>query len=214
RHLITNLNVGVLPEVVVSPPYVFLPLVKDLLRPDFHIAAQNYWVKKGGAFTGEVSAEMLDNMSIPWVIPGHFERRALLNESNEFVRDKVAYALSQGLKVIACIGETLKQRESGSTMDVVTAQTKAISGTYFNVWTFIYDCWAPVVQDLGTIWECTSHKIALLCHMVVMLRKIVMARESMHGASPCVGDNDDGEPEGDDDVHMNDVRKSIRNELV
>ncbi|KAI7992841.1 hypothetical protein LOK49_LG12G02850 [Camellia lanceoleosa] len=88
---------------------------------------QNCWVKKGGAFTGEVSAEMLVKMGIPWVILGHSERRALLNESNEFVGDKVAYALSQGLKVIACIGETLEQRESGSTMDVVTAQTKAIS---------------------------------------------------------------------------------------
>ncbi|CAL5412907.1 unnamed protein product [Camellia sinensis] len=105
--------VGNVVEVVVSP-YVFLPLVKDLLRPNFHIAAQNCWVKKGGAFTGEVSAEMLVNMGIPWVILGHSEMRALLNKSNE---------------VIACIGETLEQRELGSTMDVVTAQTKAISGS-------------------------------------------------------------------------------------
>ncbi|KAI8008095.1 Triosephosphate isomerase, cytosolic [Camellia lanceoleosa] len=97
-------------QVVVSPPYVFLPLVKDLLRPDFHIAAQNCWVKKGGTFTGEVRYEMLVNMGIPWVILGHFERRALLNESNKFVGDKVAYALSQGLKVIACIGETRAAR--------------------------------------------------------------------------------------------------------
>lgn len=51
--------------------------------------------------------------------------------SFQFIGDKVAYALSQGLKVIACVGETLEQRESGSTMDVVAAQTKAISGTYF-----------------------------------------------------------------------------------
>ncbi|THF93852.1 hypothetical protein TEA_011628 [Camellia sinensis var. sinensis] len=90
---------------------MFLPLVKDLLRPDFHIAAQNCWVKKRGAFAGEVrrflvlwlkdNVEMLVNMGIPWVILGHSERRALLNESNEFVGDKVAYALSQGLKLIA-----------------------------------------------------------------------------------------------------------------
>ncbi|KAF5940507.1 hypothetical protein HYC85_021674 [Camellia sinensis] len=115
------------PEVVVSPSYVFLPLVKDLLRPDFHIAAQNCWVKKGGAFTGEVRDARQYGHSL-----GHSERRALLNESNEFVGDKVAYALSQGLKVIACIGETLEQRESGSTMDVVTAQTKAISAETLN----------------------------------------------------------------------------------
>ncbi|KAH0853483.1 hypothetical protein HID58_090654 [Brassica napus] len=70
---------------------------------------------------------MLVNLDMPWFILGHSERRALLNESNEFFGDKVAYALAQGLKVIACVGETLEQREAGSTMDVVAAQTKAIA---------------------------------------------------------------------------------------
>ncbi|CAN1282827.1 Triosephosphate isomerase, cytosolic, partial [Linum perenne] len=115
-----------LAEVVVSPPYVFLPVVKGLLRPDFKVAAQNCWVRKGGAFTGEISAEMLLNLDIPWVILGHSERRALLNESDDFVGDKVAYALSQGLKVIACIGETLEQRESGATLEVHAALRKCI----------------------------------------------------------------------------------------
>ena len=110
-----------------SPPFVFLPLVQSSLRSEFHVAAQNCWVKKGGAFTGEISAEMLGNLGIPWVILGHSERRALLGESNELVGDKVAYALSQGLKVIACVGEPLEQREAGSTMDVVATQTKAIA---------------------------------------------------------------------------------------
>ncbi|XP_052627069.1 uncharacterized protein LOC128133607 [Lactuca sativa] len=118
-------------EVVVSPPFVFLTSVKSELRPEIQVAAQNCWVKKGGAFTGEVSAEMLANLGVPWVILGHSERRALLNETNEFVGDKVAYALSQGLKVIACVGETLEQREAGTTMEVVAAQTKAIAGNYF-----------------------------------------------------------------------------------
>ncbi|CAI9293860.1 unnamed protein product [Lactuca saligna] len=75
-----------------------------------------------------MNAEMLANLGVPWVILGHSERRALLNETNEFVGDKVAYALSQGLKVIACVGETLEQREAGTTMEVVAAQTKAIAG--------------------------------------------------------------------------------------
>uniref|UniRef100_A0A803R1Y1 Triosephosphate isomerase, cytosolic n=1 Tax=Cannabis sativa TaxID=3483 RepID=A0A803R1Y1_CANSA len=100
KKIINTLNEAQVPsqdvvEVVVSPPYVFLPTVKSLLRPDFHVAAQNCWVKKGGAFTGEVSAEMLVNLDIPWVIVGHSERRLILGESNEFVGDKVAYALSQ-----------------------------------------------------------------------------------------------------------------------
>ena len=126
-----------------SPPFVFLPLVKSLLRADFHVAAQNCWVRKGGAFTGAVSAEMLLNLGIPWVILGHSERRALLNESNDFVGDKVAYALSKGLKVIACIGETLEQRESGSTMAVVAAQTKAIADKISN-WDNVVLAYEPV----------------------------------------------------------------------
>ncbi|KAK7838197.1 triosephosphate isomerase [Quercus suber] len=122
KKIVSTLNEGQVPppdvvEVVVSPPFVFLPLVKNLLRPDFHVAAQNCWVKKGGAFTGEVSAEMLVNLGIPWVILGHSERRLILNETNEFVGEKVAYALSKGLKVIACVGETLEQRESGTTVE-------------------------------------------------------------------------------------------------
>ncbi|KAF6148100.1 hypothetical protein GIB67_024275, partial [Kingdonia uniflora] len=139
-------------EVVVSPPYVFLLLVKSLLRSDFQVAAQNCWVKKGGAFTGEISAEMLVNLSIPWVILGHSERRALLNESNEFTGDKVAYALSQGLKVIACVGETLEQRESGLTVAVVAAQTKAIADKVAN--------WANVVLAYEPVWAIGTGKVA------------------------------------------------------
>ncbi|XP_055802460.1 triosephosphate isomerase, cytosolic [Solanum dulcamara] len=157
KKIISTLNAGQVPsqdvvEVVVSPPFVFLPLVKDVLRPDFHVAAQNCWVKKGGAFTGEVSAEMLVNLSIPWVILGHSERRALLGESNEFVGDKVAYAISQGLKVIACVGETLEQRESGSTMDVVAAQTKAIAERVKD--------WSKVVLAYEPVWAIGTGKVA------------------------------------------------------
>ncbi|XP_057487455.1 triosephosphate isomerase, cytosolic-like [Actinidia eriantha] len=157
KKLVSTLNAGEVPsqdvvEVVVSPPFVFLPVVKDLLRPDFHIAAQNCWVKKGGAFTGEVSAEMLINLGIPWVILGHSERRLILNESNEFVGDKVAYALSKGLKVIACVGETLEQRESGSTMEVVAAQTKAIAERISN--------WADVVLAYEPVWAIGTGKVA------------------------------------------------------
>ncbi|CAI0411308.1 unnamed protein product [Linum tenue] len=95
KKIVSTLNGGDVPspdvvEVVVSPPFVFLPLVKTTLRPDFHVAAQNCWVKNGGAYTGEVSAEMLVNLDIPWVILGHSERRSLLKESNDFVGGKVA----------------------------------------------------------------------------------------------------------------------------
>ncbi|XP_057450842.1 triosephosphate isomerase, cytosolic-like [Lotus japonicus] len=139
-------------EVVVSPPFVFLSFVKALLHSNFHVAAQNCWVHKGGAYTGEVSAEMLVNLDIPWVILGPSERRLLLEESNEFVGDKVAYALSQGLKVIACIGETLEQREAGTTLAVVAEQTKAIAAK-------IPD-WDNVVLAYEPIWAIGTGKAA------------------------------------------------------
>ncbi|KAK9742449.1 hypothetical protein RND81_03G173800 [Saponaria officinalis] len=157
KKIVDTLNAGKVPstdvvEVVVSPSYVYLPLVKNELRPEFHVAAQNCWVKKGGAFTGEVSAEMLSDLSIPWVILGHSERRALLNESNEFVGEKVAYALSKGLKVIACVGETLEQREAGTTMDVVAAQTKAIADRVTD--------WTNVVIAYEPVWAIGTGKVA------------------------------------------------------
>ncbi|XP_042475204.1 triosephosphate isomerase, cytosolic [Macadamia integrifolia] len=157
KKIVSALNEAEVPsedvvEVVVSPPFVFLPFVKSLLRSDFHIAAQNCWVRKGGAFTGEVSAEMLVNLKIPWVILGHSERRLLLNESNEFVGDKVAYALSQGLKVIACVGETLEHRESGSTMAIVSEQTKAIADQVSN--------WDNVVLAYEPVWAIGTGKVA------------------------------------------------------
>ncbi|KAK4758047.1 hypothetical protein SAY87_019348 [Trapa incisa] len=157
KKIVATLNEGQVPsqdvvEVVVSPPFVFVPLVKTSLRPDFHVSAQNCWVKKGGAYTGEVSAEMLVNLDIPWVILGHSERRLILGESNEFVGDKVAYALSKGLKVIACVGETLEQRESGSTLEVVAAQTKAIAERITS--------WENVVLAYEPVWAIGTGKVA------------------------------------------------------
>ncbi|KAL8539057.1 hypothetical protein ACS0TY_000882 [Phlomoides rotata] len=157
KKIVSTLNDAQVPsqdvvEVVVSPPYVFLPVVKSSLRSDFHVAAQNCWVNKGGAYTGEVSAEMLVNLDIPWVILGHSERRALLAETSEFVGDKVAYALSKGLKVIACIGETLEQREAGSTLEVVSAQTKAIAERISD--------WTNVVLAYEPVWAIGTGKVA------------------------------------------------------
>jgi len=157
KKIVGTLNEAKVPgedivEVVVSPPYVFLSFVRALLRSDFHVAAQNCWVQKGGAFTGEVSAEMLVNLDIPWVILGHSERRQLLKESSEFVGDKVAYALSKGLKVIACIGETLQEREAGTTFDVVAAQTKAIAAKVTN--------WDNVVLAYEPVWAIGTGKVA------------------------------------------------------
>ncbi|KAK9940502.1 hypothetical protein M0R45_017161 [Rubus argutus] len=157
KKIVTILNEAEVPsedvvEVVVSPPFVFLSYVKSLLRSDFQVAAQNCWVRRGGAFTGEISAEMLVNLGIPWVIIGHSERRQILNESNEFVGEKVGYALSQGLKVIACVGETLEQRESGTTVTVVATQINAIADKVSS--------WENIVLAYEPVWAIGTGKVA------------------------------------------------------
>eukprot|EP00245_Coleochaete_scutata_P000445 TRINITY_DN10572_c0_g1_i1.p1 TRINITY_DN10572_c0_g1~~TRINITY_DN10572_c0_g1_i1.p1 ORF type:complete len:290 (+),score=45.99 TRINITY_DN10572_c0_g1_i1:100-870(+) len=159
QKLVETLNAGDVPsqdlvEVVVSPPFVYLPTVKSTIRPDFAVAGQNCWVSKGGAYTGEVSAEMLVDLNIPWVIIGHSERRAILKESNEFVGDKVAYALSVGLQVIACVGETLEQREAGETTSVVSAQVKAIADKLQP------SDWANIVLAYEPVWAIGTGKVA------------------------------------------------------
>lgn len=126
-------------DVVVAPPFLFIDEAQARLDKPFEVAAQNCWVEPGlvdpthhydsdtGAFTGEVSAEMLEDLGIPWVILGHSERRALFNESNEFVGKKVAHARYHGLNVIVCVGETLEERESGKTLDVIFEQLRAVA---------------------------------------------------------------------------------------
>ena len=85
------------------------------------VAAQNCSAQGNGAYTGEVSADILVDMGIHWVILGHSERRSLYNESNELVALKTKYALSKGLNVILCIGEKLEERESGTTNEILKA---------------------------------------------------------------------------------------------
>jgi len=130
-------------DVVVAPTFVHLDAVKRSISGPYQVAAQNCWTGKGGAFTGEVSAEMLVDMGIPWVILGHSERRALCGETNEVVGTKVAYALSQGLKVIACIGETLEQREAGEMFNILGAQLKEIAASVTD-WDAVVIAYEPV----------------------------------------------------------------------
>lgn len=130
-------------EVVVGCPAPYLTLARSLLPESVGVSAQNCYKVKGGAFTGEVSAVMLKDLNVGWVILGHSERRAIFGESDELVADKVAYALSEGLKVIACIGETLEEREAGKTEAVCFRQTKAIADKVKD-WTNVVVAYEPV----------------------------------------------------------------------
>lgn len=76
---------------------------------------------------GEISPDMLKDLGVKWVILGHSERRKIFGESDELIAEKTAHALSKGMKVILCVGETLEEREKGQTNAVVFRQTKAVA---------------------------------------------------------------------------------------
>jgi len=112
-------------EVAVAPPFTALYAVrKELDGSSIGLAAQNlYWEEKG-AFTGEVSPLMLKEVGCHYVIIGHSERRQFFGETDETVNRRIKAALAQGLKVIFCIGETLKEREEGKTFPVIEKQVE------------------------------------------------------------------------------------------
>ena len=112
-------------EVVVCVPYT--DLFYTLLHTqdtNIKVGAQNMNAEEKGAYTGEISGEMLKSIGVEYVIIGHSERRAYYNETDESVNKKLKKALSLDLKPIVCVGESLEQRESGSAKDVVTRQTR------------------------------------------------------------------------------------------
>ena len=110
-------------EVAVAPPFTALYAVRrELEGSRIRLAAQNlYWEEKG-AFTGEISPLMLKEVGCNYVIIGHSERRQYFGETDETVNRRIKAALAQGLKVIFCIGETLKEREEGRTFLVIERQ--------------------------------------------------------------------------------------------
>ncbi len=112
-------------EVAVAPPFTALYAVrKELEGSPFGLAAQNlYWEEKG-AFTGEISPLMLKEVGCHYVIIGHSERRQFFGETDETVNRRIKAALVQGLKVIFCIGEALKDREEGRTFPVIERQVE------------------------------------------------------------------------------------------
>jgi len=113
-------------DVLVAPPFTALSTVAECLRgSSVLLAGQNLHWEDRGAFTGEVSAPMLAAAGCSHVIVGHSERRHLFGEPDEVVGRKAAAALRAGLRPIVCVGETLAEREAGTTLEVVDRQTRA-----------------------------------------------------------------------------------------
>ncbi len=113
-------------ECVLCVPYVDIPVVIRALKDSrIAVGAQNMHHEKSGAYTGEVSAAMLSDLGVKYVIIGHSERRAYFGETDPMVSKKVQVALEYGLRPIVCVGESLEQREQGITLDLITVQVKA-----------------------------------------------------------------------------------------
>jgi len=110
-------------DIVVCPVYTALYPVSEVLKgSNVELGAQNCYVKESGAYTGEISPQMLLDAGCQWTIIGHSERREYFGESDAFLNEKLTFALGAGLKVMFCIGETLQERESGIMNDVLTRQ--------------------------------------------------------------------------------------------
>ena len=154
KNIVGYLNNGTLnndTEVVIAPPAAYLSQTVSSIRPDVAVAAQDCWTQGNGAFTGETSAQMLKDLKVNWTIVGHSERRAK-GESDAEVAKKASYALENGIKVIACLGESLQERETGKTAAVVCRQLKAYADA-------IKD-WNNVVIAYEPIWAIGTGKVA------------------------------------------------------
>ena len=115
--------------VAVCVPFPYLAQAQSVLSGTPVVwGAQNLSEQAQGAFTGEVSASMLQDFGCRYVLVGHSERRAIYGETDKLVAEKFAAALASGMRPVLCVGETLEQRDSGKTLEVVSSQIDAVLG--------------------------------------------------------------------------------------
>jgi len=133
-------------KLVVCFPYTSLSLAKDmLLNTKILIGAQNVHQNDFGAFTGEISAKMLKDLSCKIVLVGHSERRMYFEESNKLINEKIKTLLKYGMKAVLCVGESLKERETSKTKQVLKQQLEqALNGLYENELKNVLIAYEPV----------------------------------------------------------------------
>ena len=116
-------------EVVICTPFTDLvTAVAKTKGTNIHVGAENVHFEKSGAFTGEISADMLVDLGVEYVIVGHSERRQYFAETDQTVNKRALAALNAGLKVILCVGESLQQREEGVTEELVRMRSDPQGG--------------------------------------------------------------------------------------
>ncbi|MDF0665822.1 MAG: triose-phosphate isomerase [Nitrospira sp.] len=148
-------------ELVVAPPFTALESVRMALGTSspIQLGAQDMFWEDYGAYTGEVSAPMLKDLGCRYVILGHSERRTLFGEQNDSIQKKIRAALKHGLRPILCIGESLTQRENGSTDDVVTQQLReSLSGFSSEALTDVTIAYEPI-WAIGTGKSATTEQV-------------------------------------------------------
>ncbi|KAH3685297.1 hypothetical protein WICPIJ_003771 [Wickerhamomyces pijperi] len=148
KEIVERLNTASLDpntEVVIAPPATYLDYTVSLVKtPQVEVSAQNAYLKGSGAYTGEISVEQIKDVKATWVLLGHSERRTLFGETDEFVAEKVKFALDSGLKVMLAIGETLEQRQAGITDAVNERQLTAVLN--------LVQDWSNIVVAYEPVW--------------------------------------------------------------
>lgn len=142
-------------DIVIACPAPYLEHTKKSLPSFIELAAQNCYKANSGAFTGEISPSMISDFGAKWVILGHSERRQIFGETDKLIGEKVGFALDHSLQVIACIGETIQEREAGKTFDVVTRQLEPIVENVKGS-----ERWKNVVIAYEPVWAIGTGKVA------------------------------------------------------
>lgn len=160
-------------DIVVCVPTVDLSAaVRAFKDSRIAVGAENVYFEKSGAYTGEISADMLADLGVRYVIVGHSERRALFGETDEIVNKKVLAALEAGLNPIICVGESLAQREMGVTMELIALQVKsALAGVSAEQMRRCVIAYEPI-WAIGTGETATPEQAEEVCqHIRTIIRK-------------------------------------------
>lgn len=165
------------PDVTLCPPYTALaPVVETVARLNapFHVGAQNMESREDGAYTGEISPRMLKDLKVDTVVIGHSERRQYYNETDATVNAKTQAALKHGLNPIVCVGETLAERDGGTTDSVIERQvTGAVAGLSPQEIFKLVFAYEPV-WAIGTGKTCDSPEANRVCGVIRgLLRNLV-----------------------------------------
>ena len=158
-------------EVVICTPFTSLVTALEKTKgTNIHVGAENVHFEASGAYTGEISADMLVDLGVEYVITGHSERRQYFAETDETVNKRTLAALNAGLKVIVCVGESLQQREEGVTEELVRMQTKiALRDVTAEQMANVVIAYEPV-WAIGTGKTATSDQAEEVC---AQIRKVI-----------------------------------------